>query len=67
MPADVKTRSLYPSIVLHAINNSIAFGVTQDWDWQIPVLLAAALALIALGAFVVRRVFGVAPARPVPV
>ncbi len=63
----VKTRSLYPSIVLHAINNSIAFGVTQDWDWQIPILLAVALALIALGAFVIRRIFGVAPARPVPV
>lgn len=42
-----RTGSLYPCIVLHCINNSIAFGVTQDWTWQIPVLLAAALATIA--------------------
>ncbi|WP_372789150.1 lysostaphin resistance A-like protein [Paraconexibacter sp.] len=62
-----KTQSLYPPIVLHAINNSIAFGTTQDWDWQIPVLLACALAVIAACAFVVRRAFGPAPPRPLPV
>ena len=32
-----KTGSLYPCIALHTINNSIAFGVTQSWDWQIPL------------------------------
>jgi membrane protease YdiL (CAAX protease family) len=43
-----RTGSLYPCIVLHCANNSIAFGVTQDWTWQIPVLLATALAAIAV-------------------
>src|SRR3954447_22864257 len=42
-----KTGSLYPCIALHAINNSIAFGVTEDWSWQIPVLVVAALAAVA--------------------
>ena len=32
------TRSLYPCVALHAVNNAIAFGVTQDWTWQIPLL-----------------------------
>jgi membrane protease YdiL (CAAX protease family) len=43
-----KTGSLYPCIVLHALNNSLAFGVTQHWDWQVPVLMAAALGVIGL-------------------
>jgi uncharacterized protein len=33
------TRSLYPCVALHAVNNAIAFGVTQDWTWQIPLLV----------------------------
>jgi membrane protease YdiL (CAAX protease family) len=33
------TRSLYPCVALHAINNAIAFGVTQDWTWEIPLLI----------------------------
>jgi len=61
-----RTKSLYPPIVLHAINNSVAFGATQDWDWQIPVLLASALTAISLAALAVRRVFGPAPLRPLP-
>lgn len=43
-----RTGSLYPCIVLHAFNNSLAFGISQDWSWQIPVLLVSALAVIAL-------------------
>jgi uncharacterized protein len=43
-----KTGSLYPCIALHALNNSIAFGVLQDWDWQILALAAASFGLIAL-------------------
>lgn len=62
-----KTQSLYPPIVLHAINNSLAFGTTQDWDWQIPVLLAGSLTVIGLMAYAVRRGFGPAPLRPLPV
>lgn len=62
-----RTRSLYPCITLHAINNSIAFGSTQHWSWQIPVLLVCSLAIIALLARGVRRRFGAAPAHLSPV
>jgi uncharacterized protein len=43
-----RTGSLYPCIGLHALNNSIAFGVLQDWDWQILPTAAGAFGLIAL-------------------
>lgn len=43
-----KTGSLIPCIVLHAINNSVAFGVMQEWTWQIPVLMAASLGICGL-------------------
>jgi uncharacterized protein len=41
-----RTRSLYPCMALHCINNSIAFGVGEKWDWQIPIVLAGSLAVI---------------------
>jgi len=44
------TGSLYPSIVAHSINNSIAFSSLENWDWQAPVLLVAAL--LAIGGVV---------------
>jgi len=62
-----RTKSLYPPIVLHAINNSIAFGASQDWDWQIVPLLVASLGFIALAAYLVRLRFGPAPSRPLPI
>lgn len=39
-----KTGSLLPPIALHAVNNSIAFGVNQaDWSvWQVVLLIAGA-------------------------
>jgi uncharacterized protein len=49
-----RTGSLYPCIVLHCANNSLAFGVSQDWGWEIPVLFVAALSLIGLAAVAVR-------------
>ena len=58
----MKTRSLYPCIGTHALNNSLAFGASQDWDWQILPLLAGALGLIALILFGVRARFGSQPA-----
>lgn len=61
------TGSLWPPIVLHAINNSIAFGVNQDWDWQILPLLGSSLAVLALVAFVLRRVVGPSPSHLSPV
>lgn len=61
----VKTRSLYPCIVLHALNNCIAFAGTRDgWDWEVAVLLAGSLGSIALFALVVRRLGGRPPALP---
>jgi membrane protease YdiL (CAAX protease family) len=55
-----KTGSLYPCIVLHTLNNSIAFGITEHWDWQIPILVAASLATIVLALSSVARL---APAK----
>src|SRR5919197_1390635 len=49
-----RTGSLLPCIVLHCANNSVAFGVSQDWGWEIPVLFVSALAIITLVALVVR-------------
>ena len=60
-----KTGSLYPCIVLHCANNSLAFGVSQDWGWEIPVLFAVALSLIALAAMAVRTRWTPAPASGV--
>jgi membrane protease YdiL (CAAX protease family) len=61
-----RTGSLYPGIVLHSINNSIAFGVSPDisWSWQIVPVGFGALALIGLAALLVRRRFGPAPRIP---
>jgi len=50
-----RTGSLYPSIAAHAINNAIAFGAAEGWDWQILPVAGGALGLIALGARAVER------------
>jgi membrane protease YdiL (CAAX protease family) len=63
----VKTGSLYPCMVLHALNNSIAFGAGVGWDWQIPFLFLGAVAAITAGALAVRRIFGAPPPLPSPV
>ncbi len=51
-----RTGSLYPSIVAHSINNSIAFSSLEKWDWQAPVLLVAALLGIAMVVRMCTRV-----------
>jgi membrane protease YdiL (CAAX protease family) len=56
------TGSLYPCIAAHSLNNSLAFGSLEDWGWQIPVLMIAALALIWLLARALIRA-GVIPER----
>lgn len=43
-----RTRSLYPCMALHALNNSIAFGVGDGRGWLVPVCLAGAAACVAL-------------------
>lgn len=50
-----RTGSLYPCIVLHAINNCLAFGRSVDWTWQQPVSIVVSLALIALVLRAVTR------------
>jgi membrane protease YdiL (CAAX protease family) len=53
-----RTGSLYPCIALHCTNNSIAFGVSQHWGWEIVGLLAGSLATITLLLGAVHRHFG---------
>jgi uncharacterized protein len=61
-----KTGSLYPGIAVHCANNSVAFGATQGWTWQIPVLLVGALAVIACVALGVRHVWSPGPPAAAP-
>ncbi len=58
------TGSLYPCIAAHCLNNSLAFGALEHWLWwQVVVLMASALTVIALLALGLRRV-GVITAPP---
>ncbi len=58
-----RTRSLYPCMVLHALNNCSAFaGTRHGWTWQLVLLFGGALGSIALLALLVRRLAGPAPA-----
>jgi uncharacterized protein len=42
------TCSLYPAIVAHALNNSLAFASLENWTWQMPLL--AVCSLLGIGA-----------------
>jgi uncharacterized protein len=57
-----RTGSLYPCMALHCMNNSLAFGVSQDWGWETAVLFVTALSIITLAALVVRATWTPAPA-----
>jgi membrane protease YdiL (CAAX protease family) len=57
-----RTGSLYPGIALHCMNNSLAFGVSQHWGWEILVLFVCALGLISLVGLAVRARWTPAPA-----
>jgi hypothetical protein len=63
-----RSGSLYPCIAAHSLNNSLAFGALESWGWQIPVLMVASLALIALLALALKRagVITKPPALPPP-
>jgi membrane protease YdiL (CAAX protease family) len=55
-----RTGSLIPGIILHSLNNCLAFGVSQHWDWQIPVVMVGALTLVAAILSPLRRAGGTA-------
>jgi len=59
------TGSLYPCIVVHSLNNSIAFGGLENWSLQgVIALMVIALALIGLIKLALVRV-GVITPEPV--
>jgi membrane protease YdiL (CAAX protease family) len=45
-----RTGSLYPCVVAHSLNNSIAFASLEGWGWETLVLMAGSL--LAIGALV---------------
>lgn len=50
------TGSIYPCIVAHSVNNSIAFASLEGWlAWQGLVLIGAALAILGLLAVLIGR------------
>jgi uncharacterized protein len=62
-----RSGSLYPCIALHALNNSVAFGLTQKWTWEIaPTMVGALIASLTIarlfaGALGGRAATAVAP------
>jgi uncharacterized protein len=54
--------SLYPCIVAHSLNNSLAFASLEGWGWQAPVLMIAALATIAALVLAAKRIGLIVPA-----
>lgn len=56
------TGSLVLPVALHAINNSIAFGVSQDWTWEIAVTVVGATAASLGGLWLLGRGLGDGPA-----
>jgi uncharacterized protein len=55
--------SLYPCMVAHSLNNSLAFSSLESWGWQAPVLVVSALALIGALILAFKRVGLIAPER----
>jgi membrane protease YdiL (CAAX protease family) len=53
--------SLYPCMIAHSLNNSLAFSSLENWGWQAPVLIVCAL--VGIGALVqaFKRVGLIAP------
>jgi membrane protease YdiL (CAAX protease family) len=60
------TGSLYPCIVVHSLNNSIAFASLEGWGWQAPLLMLGALAAIG-GLVLAFKRLGLITPEPAPV
>ncbi len=52
-----RTGSLLPCMVLHALNNSLALGVSQSWEplQVIALMIGASFAVVALVSPIARR------------
>jgi membrane protease YdiL (CAAX protease family) len=62
-----RTGSLYPCIALHALNNSFAFGLTQDWTWEIlPVAAGATVVSLTIARLFAGALGTRAPSPPAP-
>ena len=61
------TRSLYPCIALHALNNSVAVGVALNWSWEIPVTMAGSVVGTLTIAWLIGRLLDRTASAPLPV
>jgi membrane protease YdiL (CAAX protease family) len=61
------TGSLYPCIVAHSLNNSLAFAALEGWGWQAPVLMLAALLTIAGLVLAAKRIGLIVPEASGPI
>jgi membrane protease YdiL (CAAX protease family) len=57
------TGSLYPCMVAHSLNNSVAFASLEGWGWQTPVLVVSSLLAIWMFALAGKRVGLIRPAN----
>ena len=55
------TGSLYPCMIAHSLNNSIAFSSLEHWGWQVPVLIVSALLGIGAVVLACKRLGLIAP------
>jgi membrane protease YdiL (CAAX protease family) len=58
--------SLYPCIVAHSLNNSVAFASLEGWGWQAPVLIVSSLAAIGALVLLFKRIGLIEPSRGLP-
>jgi len=56
--------SLYPCMIAHSLNNSLAFGGLEEWGWQILVLMPVALVAIGLIVLGFKRIGLIVPPPP---